>query len=411
MRSVSVVSLIGLMMIFFTTSSLAMEHRLGGNWSTMALTMRNFTGEDQTKAMNLSQAETIVGIVYTTQISENLKFVNRFEFSSVWGDEDSFGRIGADGLDLCITNSYADFDLGLVNFRLGVQDWGVARGFIFDDDFAGAVVTYKGDGFELPFAWIKGREGGIGKDQSDDDLDYYAISPVFEIGDTASINPYLLYITSSHAGESNFDTEEKDGLDVYYLGADFDLETDSCALWLTGIWLAGKIDRNEDDDQDISAGLAAIGGSVALGDAEIHGEFFYATGQNDEDADMKAFIGPEGNGYAWAEIMGEGQLDIEVSANSPGPKITNIMAANIGASLDVAEEISVGLDLWYAKFAEKVEGEYYLGTEIDATVTYELLEGLELDIIVAYLFAGDATYKGAHQANPFEIGTILSFAF
>jgi len=43
--------------------------------------------------------------------------------------------------------------------------------------------------------------------------------------------------------------------------------------------------------------------------------------------------------------------------------------------------------------------------------TYSLMKNLNLDVVAAYLFAGDATYKGAHQEDPYELGTRLSFKF
>jgi hypothetical protein len=108
------------------------------------------------------------------------------------------------------------------------------------------------------------------------------------------------------------------------------------------------------------------------------------------------------------------------SNNSCGDAISNIMAANIGASFSPMEKLNVGLDLWYAKLAEDIDadpitagmqGESELGTEVDLKITYELVEGLNLDVVGAYLFAGDATYKGANDADPYEIGTQLSLSF
>jgi hypothetical protein len=40
-----------------------------------------------------------------------------------------------------------------------------------------------------------------------------------------------------------------------------------------------------------------------------------------------------------------------------------------------------------------------------------LIDGLKLEIIGAYLFAGDATYKGDNDENPLEFGTRLSLSF
>jgi hypothetical protein len=39
------------------------------------------------------------------------------------------------------------------------------------------------------------------------------------------------------------------------------------------------------------------------------------------------------------------------------------------------------------------------------------MDNLNLDVVAAYLFAGDATTGGSNDANPVEIGTQLSLSF
>ena len=53
------------------------------------------------------------------------------------------------------------------------------------------------------------------------------------------------------------------------------------------------------------------------------------------------------------------------------------------------------------------EEEDELGTEVDLKITYELVEGLNLDVVGAYLFAGDAT----GEDDPIEVGSRLSLSF
>jgi hypothetical protein len=50
-----------------------------------------------------------------------------------------------------------------------------------------------------------------------------------------------------------------------------------------------------------------------------------------------------------------------------------------------------------------------LGIEIDARLTTQLVEGLTLDVVAAYLAAGDATGDG--EENPIEVGAQLSLIF
>jgi hypothetical protein len=50
--------------------------------------------------------------------------------------------------------------------------------------------------------------------------------------------------------------------------------------------------------------------------------------------------------------------------------------------------------------------------EIDLKATYMLVEGLNLDIVGAYLLAEDAvSTDGSNDEDPWEVGTRLSLSF
>ena len=123
-------------------------------------------------------------------------------------------------------------------------------------------------------------------------------------------------------------------------------------------------------------------------------------------------MGSTAQSYYWAEIMGLGIFDNQASTNSPADKISNIMAANIGVGFKFTDKMKLVADLWYAKLVEKnAAGDDELGTEIDVVLTYSLMKNLNLDLVAAYLFTGDATYKGTEDEDAYEIGTQLSFRF
>jgi len=69
--------------------------------------------------------------------------------------------------------------------------------------------------------------------------------------------------------------------------------------------------------------------------------------------------------------------------------------------------------MWEAKLDEEnAFGEDELGTEADIRITYQLVEGLTLDVVGAYLFAGNAISRdGKNDRDPFEFGTRLSLSF
>jgi len=430
MRKMTVLVLAALLTVAFVMPASALENKFGGYWRTRAWTQQNFTGEDKTSALDWTGVDTRTRLFYTAVINENLKFENKFEFNSTWGDTVG-GDIGTDGMtNWRIKNSYVDFTLAPVNFKVGLQATTLGRGFLFDDDFAGATITYKSEGVEIPFIWMKAYEGGKGLDANKADFDFYILAPAFTVSEMFTITPYAIWATSDNAGKwkPTLHTSATPGtlegfekVNIYYIGLDLDAKFDAGKAWFTGVYQGGKGDllkANPYGSIDFQAWLAAVGASVNLSDkADIHGQFFYATGDKDKDDKMKAFFVPSqddgtGQSYYWAEIMGYGVFDEYVSANAPGDKITNIMAANIGTTFKPVKDFSITFDIWYAKLVEKdANNEDYLGTEVDLVLSYELVKGLKLDLIGAYLFRGEATYKGLNEANPYEVGTQLSLSF
>ena len=78
------------------------------------------------------------------------------------------------------------------------------------------------------------------------------------------------------------------------------------------------------------------------------------------------------------------------------------------------EKLSLTGDLYYAALPEDdVNGEDTLGFEVDLVATYQLVEGMSIDLVGAYLFADDATAldDNGNKDDPWEVGTRLSLSF
>ena len=377
----------------------ALEHTFGGYWRTRAFTQKDFSGDDG-ESKDLTQVDTRTRLYYTAKLNDNLKLVNKFEFDAVWGDND-LGDLGTDGKVFEIKNSYADFDWMDLNFKVGLQGLVLQRGFVMDGDFAGAVVTYRNGPWSLPLIWIKVDEGHVDfkgrKNANDFDYDSYVINPGYVINDNMTVKGLLGY---SHQDETE--------TDLYFVGVDFDATFESAKVWFTANYQTGDF-----KDQDVDAYLVAAGGTWFLDSFDIHGQAFYASGDDDPaDGDVEGFMDVGAQSYYWSEIMGFGLFDSQASAGSPDEKVTNIMAFNMGVGYKPSERLKLMADLWYAEHAEDVNGEDELGVEVDLRATYQLVENLNLDVVAAYLFAGDATsLAGKNDEDPFEIGTRLSLSF
>lgn len=186
------------------------------------------------------------------------------------------------------------------------------------------------------------------------------------------------------------------------------------AVWFTGIYEFGTIEGATGfDDTDVSAYLLGLGGSTDVDKINIHGQIFYASGQDPDEEDLTAFFVPAGQSYYWAEIMGYGIFDNQVSNASCADKISDIMALNLGVSFKASDKLTLNGDLWFAQLAEDdANGNTDLGTEIDLSANYKLFDNVTLDVVAAYLVAGDATTgESDDEADPMEIGTRISLSF
>jgi hypothetical protein len=435
MKKFAIISLAALLVVAFTMPAAAFESIFGGYWRTRAYTEQNYLGSERENGDkgNLSEVDTRTRLYYTAKFSDNFKFVNKFEMDATWGGDENagnagrdYGDIGADGISVEVKNSYVDFDLGPVNSKIGVQGFVLARGFLADDDFAGAHVAYKNDLMSLPVFWFKAYEGNSSSFRTTDnntaDVDIFGIAPSFSFGDSSKLTAYGVYWMSDNledyqaSGRSNLPATPSpmDDGDIYFIGADLDMTFDALSLWLTGIYEWGTIDFRNGDDTDISAYLVGAGAAMNFGPADLHTRAFYASGDDDpDDNDIDSFIVIEGQSYYWSEIMGFGIFDNVASAGSPADQISNVWAANLGATFKPMDKLSVTGDIWYARLAEdNDQGEDELGTELNLKVTYKLLENLNLDVVGAYLLAGDATsLDGNNENDPYLIGTRLSLSF
>jgi hypothetical protein len=458
---------VGLLVTVFTLPALAMEYSFGGYWRTRGYTNRDFTGYDKDKINDpaLKQAgkdaritwiDTRSRLFFTAAINENLKFVNGFEMNAIWGDgstnnsdgmnpslRKNYGGIGADGANFEIKNSYVDFNMGPMGGKVGVQGVTLGRGFLFDDDASAAVLSFNGDGFSFPIIWIKAFDIDKIKKR---DVDFFAVSPSFSAGGL-TVNPFGMFMFSDNASGYS-ETTKFDKLQGWYGGLNVDGKFGPAAVWLTGIYQGGSADLMSPvlnsngtlnyDSVDFKAWLASAGFTLNFGVADIHGQGFYATGDDTPgDKDVEHFFVPTpyytGQYYNWSEILGEGILDQKIPrlANgklTPGTQIgggngntAGLMAGNLGTTISPAKDLKISLDAWYVALVEdldvasridgKITKENEIGIEANVKVTYTLVPGLNLDLIGAYLFAGDAMYQGEGAADPYEFGTRLSLSF
>jgi hypothetical protein len=392
MKKLFIVALVALIGLAFTAPSFALENEFGGYFRVRMFTDKNFSGNDD-GSQDVARADTRTRLYYTAKINDDLKFVSKFEMDAIWGQAGGYGDIGADGVSVEVKNLYADFNVGQVRTRIGTQGTAISRGFIFDDDFSGIVLNSG----PMVGRYIAVHEANTGNAGDDETIWNGAYTFALE-----SIN-----LTPAFTWDNMADDDS-----LWYLSLDLDGSFgEAGSYWGTFIYNGGEIGVA---DMDVSAFLAGGGFGTAMGSFGIHGQAFYASGDdNPLDNDEDGFQGTAGQCYYWSEIMGYGMFDNQVSNGSPACGITNITALNLGMTGAMSDKWSWGADLWYAQLNEDDAFGYdYLGTELDLSAKYMLTEAIALDFVAAYLFAGDATTQSAaNEEDPWEIGTRLSLSF
>jgi hypothetical protein len=422
MKKFSLLALAALLVVAMTIPAAAVEHEFGGYWRTRVYTQANFTGENETEAKDISRWDTRTRLCYTAKFSPNFKFVNKFELDAVWGDSSeykTYGDVGADGVSVEVKNSYVDFTLGEQTFNIGVQDFKLAKGYLFDDDASGIKAIFKVSDFVyLPFVYIKANEGSIvvdrktGKDAEDADVDAFVLYPHIYLNKDMTIKPHVAWLTSDNYGNYEYAGDVKDvaaELNIFTMGVEFDAKKDIYNFGATAVIQTGSIDLRAGGELDAKGYLFDIYGGMAMGQADVHAKLLYASGTDGTDL---GFINPVGACHYWAEIMGGGIFDNQSAGTHGTTAITNLMAFNLGSSCKVLNNVTLSADLWYAKLVEEdSSGDDELGTELDLVASFPIVDNLKMDLVAAYLWAGDAFYSGKNQADPYEVGAQLSLAF
>jgi len=149
------------------------------------------------------------------------------------------------------------------------------------------------------------------------------------------------------------------------------------------------------------------------------------------DSDITWFVYPLSTSKYFSEIMGGGILDN--TAPNGGywrgyPAPTNIWTVTAGGAWQVLPQTKLALSWWYFGTSESVPSRYdtvtgswkfdsYLGNEIDLNITQNIVDKLNLDLVGAYMFTGDAfrakTYGASYNKddNTYELGARLQWAW
>ena len=179
----------------------AVDLDYGGYWRTRAYTMDGFTGDSKDGALDFSKIDAR-GRLWTKHIiNDETAWTNRIEFNVTWGDDLNGGGIGTDGTDyLRFKHSFVDLDTTVadkdLHFRIGLQGVRVGRNLLFNDDFAGMIVSHETDFAKYSLVWMKVFDGSTlsgeyEEDLEDLDVNFIGVTPEFTMMDEAlTVKPF-----------------------------------------------------------------------------------------------------------------------------------------------------------------------------------------------------------------------------
>jgi len=409
-----------------TAAAMDVNHHFGGSWRTRAYATKDFAGDQDDKSGDMQVIDTRIRIQYEADFDDVIDVYTVLEIGdTMWGSQSAgkgYGGVGTDAVSVEVKHMYGEFDWGPTTWKVGAQEEVISRGFIMWDDMYAFDINWDAEAADVKFFWGKLREGYTidpGTDETEDfDLNIYGLYATFMSGDSLQFVPGLTVATSDDLRADLAGQQEHDS---FYLSLDVDYFMDeNSSVWFTGIYKFGdEVVDAALNEVDYKAWLLAIGANKWIGDHEVHGQAFYATGDDGSDATEDttfSFINTNdyyGQSYYWAEILGYGWFDYQVPTGSPADQTNNIWAINLGATYTVTDITSIIFDVWKAELAEEdANGETDLGIEVDVRLSTQIIENLYLDVIGAYLFAGDAVSSdGNNDENPVEGGAYLAVYF
>jgi hypothetical protein len=408
------------LVVSFTLPAAALENKFGGFFDTSFNYYSSLNYQDD-QAAEYSTIRSRTRLYYTAEISKDLKFVNQFEFDTTWGEQASYGDIGADATVFEVKRTYLDFNLADFRFEIGTQGFNLHRGLGFNDDMSGMKVSYRGAGNIIPALWwFRLNDGDRNTGNDGADVDHYTALVNIKAGNMQFV-PSVGYLYASNgafysaatttpfAPTSSATTTTGEPMKIYIVGLDFNMKTDIANVEFTGIYEGGQLD----DSVDISAYALwgevgfKLGGAVGLRVAGL-----YTTGEDaTPSGDYDGFWYPEqnswGRGFSTSELYRKGLEWAKTPYNNgnnvartDGNAPENRMEFGLGADFKLAKDHKISLDYWNLNFAEdNLTGNSDIGNEIDFKYTWQINKNLQSNYVFAYLIHGDAIKPPTNDAS------------
>ncbi len=460
-RSSALAAVLTLGIAATATSALALENEFHGMFSARYINSNfnrtattNYGPNDGTydpsgKTKNQYSANFVeqrARLQYIAKANADLKLVTHFELDYAYWGNSSFGfnagsgtpagrngggALGADTVNFETKSIYLDANpFKNVNMKLGMMPNNDAfKGVVFDADMAGLLLSSSYGKFSPSVGVFRFADTGSGSDavlghKAADMvmLDAkYAVSKDLKIG-----GAYYFFRDNSSFTAANTDVK------MNALGLNAEYTRGPLTLNGFAIYETGTVNKRY-----TNAFAGNLGAKVKVGPGTARTEFLYISGDNDTNPGHgTAFYAVNGqangeHGYYDNEMVILGRdknaytTDNAIVFNSNN-KDQGTIGGYIGYDLPINAKLTTAFNAGFAAVAKenankplntktgKKNESNYLGTEINAEATYQLLEGLSASTRVAYVILGDY-YKdvaiNGTPENPYDFKLIFKYAF
>jgi hypothetical protein len=413
-------------------------------------------------------------LFFTFVASERLQLVTKWEVDTQWGDAPSGGDVGADSVNYEMKNVYLDFMIPYTptRARVGVQGFtppGVG-GWIVDDDFSMVRLTTPIDPVTIDIGYIGARNEDV--TDEGENIDDWLLNIGYASGPFSG-NLTFFYQYAHNNGTSTFFADQDLIFAYEFLGrTPQEFVFDDNQLFDLGInlaydadWMAAHVNSVINfGDYDVADVIEIDGQLVADPRTkrnidykgwmiEAGADFFYqnwtfslggffTSGTDVEDflrdKDDNGFAYPLGRSYYWSEILGLGTLDVNVGGTRGSDRIvtnggykagdgpSNLWTIMAGVAWQAMPTTKLTLNYWYVQTHKDVfsdivfdahgnliyaDTDKSIGHELNFYVDQEVVDGLQLRLVGAYLFADDAYTVFRDDDDTYEVGAQLMWSF
>jgi hypothetical protein len=385
---------------------------------------------------------------YIAKANADLKLVTHFEIDyTYWGNSsyavgrNQGGAIGADSVNFETKSIYLDANpCKNLNMKLGMMPNNDAfKGVMFDSDMAGLLLSSSYGNFSPSIGAFRLADGGlfssdnvIGHKTSDLVMldGKFAVTKDFKFG-----GAYYLFRDNSNV-TSGFRTTFQD-IKMNALGANAEFTTGPLTLNGFAIFETGTVNNS------YTNGFAGnLGAKLKVGPGTARTEFLFTSGDNNPtDGHGSAFYAVTGqlnaeHGYYDNEMVILGRDKNAYTTDnaiifSSNNKNQGQIGGYIGFDLPINDKLKTAFNAGFAAVAKennnkpevyangikqigKRNASNYLGSEVNAEATYQLMEGLSTSVRAAYVVLGgyyDNVASNGTPENPYDAKLIFKYTF